>query len=527
MKKFQIPIRLRRIKSQINSKFPKITKTQLTEFKYLNLIIIWYLAFGIWILDINVSFAANAASENITVHFFYSPDCGHCMDILLEDIPRLQNLYQFNFKKYDLNNLDNYKLLEQLEKEKNIKNIGEDLPIVFTGDSAFYGPDEVKKKLEGTIKKYTGVKKFIIKNTNEIKPDTVKVRTEQIYLYYFYQPACRECHRAEILLNGLSGKYPNIRIYRYNIIDDTSKIFYEGLAEIKKVPEKNRLIVPAIFIGNDYLIKDFNSSKIESLLVKYSSRSPRLDTLKLSFGERSIFERFSRFSILGVIFAGLLDGVNPCAFATIIFFVSYLLFIGRKRKTIIVMSISFITAVFLCYLAIGLGAYIILNLLATIKIIGQIIFISFGIFAIVLGTLSLYDYFVARAGDTNKMILQLPLIIKQRIHKEIKEKTSIRGIIIGSFIAGILISFLEFGCTGQVYLPTITFVVSRTNLAIKPIILLIIYNIMFIIPLIIIAIAANIISRENVAQALSKKIPLVKLFTALLFFLLGILLILF
>jgi cytochrome c biogenesis protein CcdA/glutaredoxin len=476
---------------------------------------------------INFGYCSDTLIQKIVVHFFYSPDCGHCMDILLDDIPRLQNLYQFQLKKYDLNNLDNYKLLEQMEKEKNIKNIGEDLPIVFIGNSAFYGPDEVRNELESTIKRYTGQRLIIKKDTSGVKKqDSLQVETGKIYLYYFYQPACPECNRAEALLNGLSKKYLNLIVYRYNILEDTNKIFYEGLAEVRNIPDDKRLIVPAIFVGDDYLIREISSGEIENLTKKYSGGSLRLDTLRISMAEKNIIKRFTRFSLLGVIFAGLLDGINPCAFATIIFFVSYLLFMGRKKRTVIIMSISFILAVFLCYLAIGLGAYIILNTIVAIKIIGRIIFLSFGIFAIILGVLSLYDYFVVRTGKTNKMILQLPLIVKQRIHKEIKERTDTGGIIIGSFVAGILISFLEFGCTGQVYFPTITFVVSRANLGLKPFLLLLIYDIMFILPLIIIAIVAGTISRDSVANFLSKRIPVIKILTAILFFVLGILLLL-
>ncbi len=449
------------------------------------------------------------------------------MEILLDDIPRLQNKYDFELKKYDLNNLDNYKLLEKMEKEKNIQNIGEDLPVVFIGDSVFYGPKEVRERIEPLLKKYTKIKKPVIKDdTTTTKADTLKVENGKINLYYFYQPTCPECNRAEVLLNGLAKRYRSLVVYRHNIFEDKSKIFYEGLADWQKIPEDKRLIVPAIFIGEDYIIQNISAENLENLVLKYSAGSPRLDTLKFTKAESSIIERFSKLSIIGVMIAGLLDGVNPCAFATIIFFISYLLFIGRHRKTIITMSISFIIAVFLCYLAIGLGAYVVLNVVTGIRIIGRIIFLSFGILAIILGVLSLYDYFVARTGNTNKIILQLPLVIKQKIHKEIKEKTGIGGIIIGSFIAGILISFLEFGCTGQVYLPTITFVVSRGNLGIKPTLILIIYNIMFILPLIIIAILANVFSRDSVTDYLSKRIPIIKLLTAFLFFGLGIILIL-
>jgi hypothetical protein len=128
--------------------------------------------------------------------------------------------------------------------------------------------------------------------------------------------------------------------------------------------------------------------------------------------------------------------------------------------------------------------------------------------------------------EFNKMVLQLPLGIKQRIHKNIKERTAVGGIIFGSFLAGFLISFLEFGCTDQVYLPTITYIISISEFALKPILALFAYNVMFILPLILIAVLAVIFTTKNIASSLEKKIPTVKFLTAMLFFILGGLLIL-
>jgi cytochrome c biogenesis protein CcdA len=258
----------------------------------------------------------------------------------------------------------------------------------------------------------------------------------------------------------------------------------------------------------------------------YDEGSPEYDIAQFTGAEQTILERFSRFSYFGILIAGLVDGVNPCAFATLIFFVSYLLFIGKRRKDVILMALFFIIAVFTTYFAIGLGAYGLLKYLTGLEIVSRIIFLVFGVIALVLGVLSVRDYFMARKGDLSKMILQLPLGIKQRIHKSIKEKTAVGGIIIGSLIAGFLISFLEFGCTGQVYLPTITFMVSRMGFTLKPLIALILYNFMFVLPLIIIATLATLFSTKNIAKSLEKRIPTIKLITALLFFALGLLLIL-
>lgn len=464
-------------------------------------------------------------SQNITVHFFYSPDCGHCMDVLLADMPVLQTKYDFQLKKYDINILDNYELLEKMEE--NVKEIREDLPVVFIGDSVFYGPDDFSEKFESTLQMLLENFKPTVNDTTQPVVDSIEPGIGEIHLYYFYQPGCRECDRANILLKGLQEYYTNLNIYRHNLFADSGKIFYEALAEYMNVPQSKRLIAPTIFIGDDYLIREgITAKRLSSLIEKNRTGSTKLDTLNVGRGEESILRRFSKFSILGILFAGLLDGVNPCAFATLVFFVSYLVFIGRRRRDIIMMAVFFIAAVFISYLAIGFGAYNLLKYLSGFALIAKIIFLGFGVIAIFLGILSLRDYFIAKRGDLSKMILQLPLSIKQRIHRDIKEKTAIGGIMVGSLLAGFIISFLEFACTGQVYLPTITFMISKAGFALKPIFALLAYNIMFIMPLILIAVLATIFTTKQVAQSLEAKIPTIKFLTALLFFALGVSLIL-
>jgi cytochrome c biogenesis protein CcdA/thiol-disulfide isomerase/thioredoxin len=463
-------------------------------------------------------------SQNITVYFFYSPDCEHCMELLSKDIPALHEEYEFQFKKYDISILENYELLEKMEE--HVEDRGEDLPIVFIGDSVFYGPDEFREKCESTIRNLSHNSSPIIEDTTKRPIDSIIPEQGDINLYYFYQPGCKECNRIEILLTSLQAHYPNVKIYRYDMFENASKIFFEVLAEYMDIPPSRRLIPPTIFIGTDYLTKgEITSQRLTALIKKNSSGSLRLDTLDITHGEESILKRFSQFSIFGILFAGLLDGINPCAFATLVFFVSYLVFIGRRRRDIIVMAIFFIVAVFISYLAIGFGAYNLLRYLTGFTLIARIIFVSFGILALVLGIVSLRDYVFAKKGEVNKMILQLPLAIKRRIHKDIKEKTAVGGIIFGSFFAGFFISFLEFACTGQVYLPTITFMLSKSNITLKPLIALFAYNVMFIIPLIAIAILATIFTTEKIAKSLETRIPIIKLLTALLFLALGTLLI--
>lgn len=457
------------------------------------------------------------------LHFFYRPSCGHCMDILFSDIPKLQAKYAFAFKKYDIDLLDNYQLLEKMEQA--LGQTSDDLPVIFIGDSAFYGPEEIYEKMDGVLK-YLANRQQKEPHKPVIEKDTLSVVTGRIQLHYFFQPGCQECSRLDAMFTSLA-KTDSIVIVRYSIFDDTNKVLLEALSEKIFMPEEQRLLVPVVIFGGGYLVKeDITTDNIFALIKEHQTSKHLTDNLDVQGAEKNILQRFDQFSLLGVIFAGLLDGVNPCAFVTIIFFVSYLLFLGRRRKDIIFMAVSFIAAVFIAYFLIGVGAYNLLNYLVGYDVVAKIIFWCFGIIALVLGLLSLRDFVYARQGAYDKIILQLPLGIKQRIHRDIKERTAVRGIIFGSFIAGLIVSFLEFGCTGQIYLPTITFMISRTGWRLKPMLTLLIYNIMFVLPLILISLLAVVVSTNKIAKSLSARIPAIKLLTAILFFALGILLIL-
>jgi cytochrome c biogenesis protein CcdA/thiol-disulfide isomerase/thioredoxin len=471
-------------------------------------------------------FAVLLLSQHIdgpAVHFFYRPSCGHCMDILLSDIPKLQAKYTFALKKYDIDLLDNYRLLENMEQVYGKTN--EDLPVVFVGDSVFYGPEEIYEKMDGVLRNLTKRQQKELERPVR-KKDTLPQIVERIRLDYFFQPGCEECRRLDAMFSNLE-KRDSIVVLRRSIFDDTSKVLLEALSEKIGMPEERRLIVPVIIYGRGYLIKEeITTGNIFGLIKEHRADNNIIDSIDIEGAENSLLRRFGQFSLLGIVFAGLLDGVNPCAFATIIFFVGYLLFLGRRRRDVIFMAVSFITAVFIAYFLIGIGAYNLLDYVVGYEVVAKIIFLCFGIVAVSLGVVSLRDFVYARKGHYDKMILQLPLGIKQRIHRDIKERTAMGGIILGSFAAGLIVSFLEFGCTGQIYLPTITFMISKAGLRLKPVLTLLIYNIMFVVPLVLISLLAVIVSTDKIAKSLNKRIPMIKFLTAILFFALGIALIL-
>jgi len=104
----------------------------------------------------------------------------------------------------------------------------------------------------------------------------------------------------------------------------------------------------------------------------------------------------------------LIDGINPCAFATIIFLVSYLTFMGKKGREILLYGIIFTSGVFIAYLLAGMGLMTFLRQLSSFPMVSKGVHLLIALFALSLGIISLYGYVLFRRGQVAKWKLQLP-----------------------------------------------------------------------------------------------------------------------
>jgi cytochrome c biogenesis protein CcdA len=124
-----------------------------------------------------------------------------------------------------------------------------------------------------------------------------------------------------------------------------------------------------------------------------------------------------------------------------------------------------------------------------------------------------------KKGSLRDMKLQLPAPLKRRIQLTISKQSRTRNYVLGAAVAGGLVSLLEFACTGQVYLPTITWAVQDPALRPHAYPLLVIYNLMFIVPLVAIFLMAYYgLSSKQLTAFLQRHAAAVKLATAVLFF---------
>jgi cytochrome c biogenesis protein CcdA/glutaredoxin len=405
-------------------------------------------------------------------------------------------------------------------------------PEILVGRQLLVGIQEIEAQLPGLVEQYLAQGGSTIPAWEELvggeasatpsqEPEATVAPAKPIYLAYFEQAGCQECARTTYDLDVVKDRYPQLVVDSFSIEEEESKILSEWLGERYDVPEERRLSTPMIFVGKDYLIgTDAYLENLLAVVAKYAETGTERvwDDFDPEQSEQAIVDRFKSFGVLTVLGAGLIDGLNPCAFATLVFFISYLAFTGRRGRDILFVGISFALGVFLTYLLVGVGLLKIVQSLSFFAELGRWVYLLTALLCVVLAILTFRDFFRAREGQPSEMTLKLPMNLRRRINKVIRENAQTRAFVAMAFVTGFVISLLEFACTGQVYLPTIIYVMSQPELAGQAFFYLVLYCLMFILPLVVVFVLSYFgTSSEQLGQFVNRHTSTIKFVTGLLF----------
>ena len=173
-----------------------------------------------------------------------------------------------------------------------------------------------------------------------------------------------------------------------------------------------------------------------------------------------------------VIVTGLLDSVNPCAFAVILLLLAFLFTLRKSRSHILKLGFVYVGMIFLVYFAIGLG------ILQAVRFSNDPHFVArAGAWLLIgLGVINLIEYLFPNFP----IKLHMPKIAGARTNALIKQAT-----LPTTMLAGLLVGLCTFPCSGGIYVSIITLLNAKTTLA-WGVSYLALYNIMFVLPLIVI-----------------------------------------
>lgn len=178
-----------------------------------------------------------------------------------------------------------------------------------------------------------------------------------------------------------------------------------------------------------------------------------------------------------VIVTSLIDAINPCAFSVLLLTIAFLYSLGKLKGNVMRMGGFYILGIFIAYISIGLGllqGFHLFNIPGFMGELGAILVILLGLINI---AGSLWPSFPIR--------LKIPKISHNKI-ANLMEKASIPTI----FLLGVLVGLCEFPCTGGPYLMVIGLLYDQATY-LSGFAYLILYNLLFILPLVLLLFIAG------------------------------------
>ena len=348
---------------------------------------------------------------------------------------------------------------------------------------------------------------LLIPNGNQI---SAQENSGKIRIVYFQTETCSICKAVKPFLEEIKKEYGGeIEFLKYDVREEEKcRQLFSHFALTYNVPA-NDAKIPIIFVGKNYLsgAKDIENNlrkktdqaiqNNDNLLFdcpKFLDAWPNVEKIDFTVGDggedgcgidsntqcivdgnnnkNNDSSKGKGLSLALIATTAIIDSVNPCAIAVLIFLLGVLLSIKASRKRIIKIGLVYIGAVFATYYLAGLG---LIGVITKFNIQTEIAIFA-GVIVLLAGFLEIKEGLY----PNGKQLLRIPEKTKPIFTNFLK-----KGTIPSVFIAGILVSAFELPCTGQVYLGILS-MLSQENMRAQGYLYLFIYNLIFVLPLVII-----------------------------------------
>jgi cytochrome c biogenesis protein CcdA len=283
--------------------------------------------------------------------------------------------------------------------------------------------------------------------------------------YLFYGKGCPHCAAVEKYFseNGIYEKYllESKEIY-FN--DENAILFGQFIDE--HGADKDKIGVPALVTKDKIIVGDIPIIQFFEDMKKGES-----EELPQDVKEKGI--KKSNLTIFAVVAGAVVDAINPCAFAVLIILMTTILASGNPRKAL-KSGLAFSSSIFISYFLMGVGLYSVISSGNVTLTIYRLV----GVLAIILGVLNLKDWLWYGKG----FIMEVPMSWRPKLKQIIGSVTNP----VGAFAIGFLVSLFLLPCTSGPYI-VILGLLAKNPLDLTAIFYLLIYNLIFIAPMILIS----------------------------------------
>jgi cytochrome c biogenesis protein CcdA len=308
----------------------------------------------------------------------------------------------------------------------------------------------------------------------------------QTNVYFFWGDGCPHCQNVKD--SGVLGeisKIENVKVFELEVyLNQSNRDRYAEFADKFDISVYNQnvpfLVIEcndkySYLIGDGLIIKNLRDKDYLNKIINCDFPSTNTGDIETytgdieSTGTSSSNPNSGKLTLGSIIIAALIDSINPCAFGVLLFLWTTMLSMGSSKRAL-KYGLVYIFVIFLVYFSAGLGIIKILNEFSGIL---NYIVITAGILVFIGGLIELKDFFWYGKGIS----LKIPVSTKPTIEKIIKKGTLPAVILLGFFV-----TLVELPCTGGIYLAILSIMHINKTFGIP---YLLLYNFIFVLPLII------------------------------------------
>ena len=340
-----------------------------------------------------------------------------------------------------------------------------------------------------------------------------------VRVVYFYSPTCQECADVKPTVDA-AGQQDRVEVTRYDLTTDTGldrlleyDAEYGGKAQS---PPKVFLPLTRVVLEGREAIRKQLPAEIER------ARNADRPAITANGATTQSPSHRTRVTFAAVLVAGLIDGINPCAFATMVFLLSMLAYLGRGRREVLIVGLTFVAVVYGVYFLIGCGLLWSIKAASVTAGISRMLSYAIGAVTLLFGLWSFYDAArIARTARVPRNALSMPRWAKLASHALIRRMLKTRHLVLAAVVLGVGVSVLESFCTGQVYL-SITRMLALPGNESRATGYLLLYNALFVLPLLAMVILCGAgVGSDTLGGLLKRHLVLLKVLMGLLFVMLA------
>lgn len=308
---------------------------------------------------------------------------------------------------------------------------------------------------------------------------------------FFYETGCGECERVkQEVLPELERRYAGY--YRLQLWDVEAETNYLRLVTYQtrfgvRDNEPVCLVVDErdLLSGFARIQADLFATLDRAIARRLAAAPPPAPAPAPATGAREALRQHVRgFTLLGIVAAAGVDSLNPCAIATLVFFLSLLSVAHIGTRRMLLAGGAFVVGSYLTYFLLGFGLLRALSWIESLRVVRRALDAVVIVLLLGFAALSFRDAWrYRRSGRPDDVTVKLPPRLQARIHAIMKQGLQRRNLLLGGFGIGVAVTLLESVCTGQVYVPALVLMIRSGEDTGRCLAYLALYNAIFVMPL--------------------------------------------